>query len=67
MSEPKYPDVSVQLTGRDGNAFVILGTVREAMRKNKVPKEELNLFLEEATAGDYNNLLQTCMKWVDVN
>jgi len=27
-----YPDVTVQLTGQDGNAFNIIGLVREAIR-----------------------------------
>lgn len=25
MSEPRYPDVHVQLTGTDGNAYAIMG------------------------------------------
>ena len=29
----RYPDVVVQLTGEDGNAFAILGTVRRALRQ----------------------------------
>jgi len=66
MSEPKYPDIEVQLTGRDGNAFGILGNVQKAMRRANVSKEEINEFMEEATSGDYNDLLCTAMKWVSV-
>ncbi len=33
----KHPNVEVELTGRDGNAFNILGSVQHAMRKAKVP------------------------------
>lgn len=29
---PKYPDITVTLTGRDGNAFAILGRCRAAAR-----------------------------------
>jgi hypothetical protein len=64
--EPRYPKVRVKLTGTDGNAFALLGKVKEAMRKAKVPPGEITAFIEEATSGDYNHLLQTCMKWVDV-
>lgn len=63
---PKYPNVSVQLTGRDGNAFAILGVVKSAMRKGKVPAAEIDAFMTEAMSGDYDNLLATVMKWVDV-
>lgn len=64
--EPKYPNVTVQLTGTDGNAFAIMGKVREALKKAGVSSEERALFFNEATSGDYDHLLQTCMKWVDV-
>lgn len=60
----KYPNIKVRLTGKDGNAFFILGRVKEAMKKGKVPNDEVTAFLEEAMSGDYNHLLATCMKWV---
>lgn len=66
-TEIKYPKIKVKLTGRDGNAFAILGRVQAAMRMHNVPKAEINEFIEEATKGDYNDLLGTCMKWVDVS
>lgn len=66
MSEPKYPKIKVKLVGEDGNAFAILGRVRHEMKRNKVPAEDMQKFMEEATSGDYDNLLQTCMKWVNV-
>ncbi len=62
---PKYPKIKVRLTNRDGNAFAILGRVKAAMDKAKVPKHEINQFLKEAMSGDYDRLLQTCCKWVD--
>ena len=62
----KYPDITVELTGNDGNAFAVLGNVSKALRKNEVSKQEIDDFMTEATSGDYDNLLQTCMKWVNV-
>ncbi|MCY4122568.1 MAG: hypothetical protein OXG72_16780 [Acidobacteria bacterium] len=32
MPEPKHPDVTVQLTGSDGNAFAIIGTVARRLK-----------------------------------
>ncbi len=63
----KYPNVTVQLTGTDGNAFAVLGKVKQALRRAKVSQEEQAAFLKEAMSGDYNDLLATCMKWVDVS
>lgn len=67
MSEIKYPNIKVKLVGKDGNAFAILGYVSEALRKKKVPQDEIDLFLKEATSGDYDNLLVTCTRWVSVS
>jgi hypothetical protein len=62
----RHPHVRVKLVGEDGNAFAILGRVTRAMRKAGVSKEERDLFMQEATAGDYNQLLGTVMRWVNV-
>lgn len=64
---PKYPNIHVQLSGKDGNAFYIVGKVQIALKKARVPPEEVNLFLTEATGHDYDHLLQTCMRWVSVD
>jgi hypothetical protein len=63
--KPKY-DISVQLIGENGNAFNIIGKVRKEMKRNGVPNDEIDLFINEAMSGDYNNLLRTCMKYVNV-
>jgi hypothetical protein len=64
--DPKYPNIRLRLTGLDGNAFGILGRVQSALRQAKVPQEEQEAFWKEATAGDYDHLLQTCTRRVTV-
>lgn len=64
---PKYEEIQVQLSGTDGNAFALMGKVSKALRRAKVPQEEISQFREEATSGDYDHLLRTCMEWVDVS
>lgn len=61
-----YPGVVVLLIGRDGNAFTIIGRVSRALRRAGVPPSEIDRFRGEATAGDYDHVLQTCMHWVTV-
>lgn len=65
--QPRHPEITVQLTDTDGNAFAILGTVQRALRRAGLPQEERDEFLAEATAGDYDHLLQTVMAWVEVD
>ena len=67
MTTIKYPKIKVTLVGGDGNAFAILGKVMKALRKGNVPPEEVDAFSVEATSGDYDHLLATCMKMVDVH
>jgi hypothetical protein len=58
-------NATVQLTGEDGNAFAILARVSRAIRRSNHP-ELAESFLQEATAGDYDHLLVTCMRYVTV-
>ena len=64
---PKHPDIAVKLIGEDGNAFAILGTCRQAMRRALLPQAEIDAFMAEATSGNYDQLLRTCMRWFDVS
>jgi hypothetical protein len=66
MTAPKHPEITVKLVGGDGNAFSILGNVIGAMRAAKLSDEEIKQFQSEATSADYDHLLQTCIKWVEV-
>jgi len=63
---PKYPDITVRLVGEDGNVFAILGAVKEALKHGGVDLAERDAFFDEATSGDYDHLLQTAMRWVNV-
>jgi len=67
MAKPKYDNVSVQLTGRDGNAFAVMATVKSALEKGGAPQDEIETYLAESMSGDYDNLLRTAMKWVHVS
>ena len=63
---PKYPDITVELTGHDGNAFVVLGRCRQAAQQADLNGEAIATFMAEAMAGDYDHLLQTAMLWFDI-
>ena len=62
----KYPDITVQLSGQDGNGFFIVVRVGNALKMAGVSQSDITVFRNEATSGDYDHLLQTCMKWVNV-
>ena len=62
----RHPEIQVQLSGTDGNAYAILAAVRAALRRVG-HADEVAAFLAEATSGDYAHLLATCMRWVTVH
>lgn len=66
MSNIKYPDVEVQLSGEDGNAYAIMGRVAGALRRNGVSDKEIKEYREESMSGDYENLIATAARWVTV-
>ena len=59
-------DVTVKLAGRDGNAFAIMGAVKKALRQAGQHRELIDMYIEEATSGDYDHLLQVTMDYVNV-
>jgi hypothetical protein len=65
MPAPLYPEIEVRLSGADGNAFAVLGAVSKALRRQASP-EAAEAFLAEATAGDYDALLATAFRYVEV-
>jgi hypothetical protein len=54
---------TLSIIGKDGNAFAILGKARETALKYNLDWETIE---NEATSGDYNNLLRTMCKYFDV-
>jgi len=65
--EIKHPEVHVNLVGEDGNAFAILARVKRALKRADVSQEEVTEFLDDAKSGDYDHLIQTCMRWVSTD
>ena len=65
--QTKYPHITVKLIGISSNAYSLLGACREAAECAKLPHKEFNTFYAEATSGDYNHLIQTCMRWFTVS
>lgn len=66
MPDVKKVKPVVELTGQNGNAFVIIGLAMRALRKAGYTKEELDKYRAEATSGDYSHLLQVTADWCEV-
>jgi hypothetical protein len=58
------PDV--ELVGHNGDAFAIMGKVSKALYNEGADKEYIDKYREEAMSGNYDDLLITTMKYVNV-
>jgi hypothetical protein len=65
MEAPKTKP-TVKLIGQDGNAFSIMGNIKQALKRAGADKEYIDEYLKEATSGNYDNLLVVSMKYVNV-
>ena len=66
-SGPKYPRVKVQVVGAYGGFCPTVAVVQAAMRRAGIPLQELSNFCAEAAEAQEDNLLRTCLRWVDVD
>ena len=57
---------TVKLTGEDGNAYSIMGRIKQALRRAGADREYIDKYLKDATSGDYDNLLVVSMQYADV-
>jgi hypothetical protein len=74
--EVLYPDITVQLTGTKADAGAIMARVCDALTRylrdgiDGLPAREwgpiVHRFRMEAMSGSYDDLLRTCMRWVNV-
>ena len=67
LGTPMYPNIAVTLTGTDGNAFAILSRCTLAMLEAGIQRDVRVAFIEQATAGDHDNVLTTARKWFVVS
>ena len=57
---------TVKLVGEDGDAFSIMGSVKQALRRAGADKEYIDQYLKDAISADYDHLLAVSMEYVDV-
>lgn len=53
------------LVGINGNAYSIMGYVRDAMHDAKMSKDDINAYIKDATSSDYNHLLAVSCEMID--
>lgn len=62
----KYPDVTVQLTGVNGNVFNVISKVSNALREYADDATALSFIDEAFTCESYDDVLRLAMATVNV-
>lgn len=66
MSKIKYPRISVKF--EDGeNAAGIIARTQKALRRAGVLPDVIERYRAEATASDYDNVIETTERWVNTD
>ena len=56
----------VQLTGRDGNAFAIMGACRKAAQEAGWSRARIDAVMAAMTSGSYDHLLRVALEHFEV-
>jgi hypothetical protein len=65
MEKMQKGPAKLDLTTVDGNAYSIMGAVRQAMRKAGYSQQAQKEYQEDSMSGDYDHLLQVAIAWVE--
>lgn len=61
--QKEYKKRSIDISGPDGNAFVILGYAASLSKQLEFSEEKTELIQSEMKSSDYDNLIQTFDKY----
>lgn len=66
MRGPEKQPIIRNICNPDGTIYGIIEKVRRVLRAAGADQEYLNQYVQESMAGDYDNLLPTAMKYVEI-
>lgn len=64
---PLYEHITVDLSSCNGNVMALVAKARIAARRGGLSFREIEEFNDEALSGGTDRVMQTVMKWFDVD
>lgn len=64
LDGPRYPDITVQITGEDGNIFFIGGRVRAALKQAGHGDQRANFTRHLTSTHSFSDALDVVEQWV---
>ena len=66
MATVKFPEITVELIGQDGNIFNLMGIVGRALKENGKGEFVEEFYADVKSASSYDMALVKIMSWVNV-
>lgn len=66
LSDHENSGITLDLTRQDGNAMGIIGAAIKTARRAGWTRDETDALMNEMTSGDYDHLLQTAMRYFEL-
>lgn len=63
--EEKYGNNLPSMVGVNGNAFALMAHFKNHARRHGWESEDIDFVLEKAKSGDYDNLVQTIVRFTE--
>ena len=58
--------MEIDIRGSQGNATFLMGSAERWAKQLDWDQSAIDAMIEDMQSGDYDHLLATCMRWVDV-
>lgn len=63
LPEPQFPSVVINISGPEGNAFMIIGVIKRVFRQAGL---DFGPVREDMMSGDYAHLLEVARRYVTI-
>lgn len=61
---PLFKDIIIDIDGADGNAYFILGFIKNLLKRLEYDKNEIDKVLEDMMSNNYEHLISVAAKYV---
>lgn len=66
MSNPLFSNVVIDISGPQGNAYCILGTIYQVLHNAGYSKEEIDKIQKDMTSSNYEHLVDVAAKYITI-
>jgi hypothetical protein len=65
-TQPMFPSTILNVDGPQGNAYAVMGTVENCMKRAGYDRARIDEVITEMKAGDYDHLISVARQWITI-